>query len=127
MPKGLEKTIERWCVTPLKIAATGSFSPLLGRVPSDRIAVTANNPKALPAAITGRLVDGNYVVIARHSRDRSFVVLGENRTFVLVMAAGSIAGSFIGGLLLGLVPSPVLLSLLAVILVFSAIKVWKHK
>jgi uncharacterized protein len=54
-------------------------------------------------------------------------VLGENRTFVLVMAAGSIVGSFIGGLLLGLVPSPVLLPLLAVILVFSAIKVWKHK
>jgi uncharacterized protein len=39
----------------------------------------------------------------------------------------AIVGSFIGGLLLGLVPSPVLLPLLAVILVFSAIKVWKHK
>ena len=46
------------------------------------------------------------VGFARYSRDRSFVVLGENRGFVLVMAAGSIAGSFIGGLLLGLVPSP---------------------
>jgi hypothetical protein len=42
---------------------------------------------------------------------------GENRASVLVMATGSIVGSFIGGLLLGLVPSPVLLLLLGVTLV----------
>jgi len=67
------------------------------------------------------------VGFARYSRDRSFVVLGENRRFVLVMAAGSILGSFIGGRLLGLVPNSVLLPLLAVILVLSAFKVWRHK
>jgi uncharacterized membrane protein YfcA len=67
------------------------------------------------------------VGFARYSRDRSFVVLGENRRFVLVMAAGSILGSFIGGRLLGLVPNAVLLLLLAVILVLSALKGWKHK
>ena len=67
------------------------------------------------------------VGFARYSLDRSFIVLGENRSFVLVMAAGSILGTFIGGQLLGLVPSPVLLPLLAVILVLSAIKVWRHK
>jgi uncharacterized membrane protein YfcA len=67
------------------------------------------------------------VGFTRYSGDRSFVVLGENRRFVLVMAAGSILGSFIGGRLLGLVPNGVLLPLLAVILVLSALKVWKHK
>jgi uncharacterized protein len=67
------------------------------------------------------------VGFARYSRDRSFVVLGENRGFVLVMAAGSIVGSFIGGQLLGFVPPAVLLPLLAVILVLSAIKVWRHR
>lgn len=67
------------------------------------------------------------VGFARYSRDRSFVVLGQNPRFVLVMAAGSIVGSFIGGRLLGLVPTPVLLPLLAVILVLSAVKVWRHK
>lgn len=66
------------------------------------------------------------VGFARYSRDRSFVVLGENRRFVLVMAAGSIFGSFIGGRLLGLVPNAVLLPLLAIILVLSAVKVWRH-
>ena len=45
-----------------------------------------------------------------YSRDGRFVVLGENRRFVLVMAAGSIVGTFIGGRLLGFVPNAVLLS-----------------
>ncbi len=67
------------------------------------------------------------VGFARYSRDRSFVVLAENRRFVLVMAAGSILGSFVGGRLLGIVPNAVLLPSLAVILVLSALKVWKHK
>jgi uncharacterized membrane protein YfcA len=67
------------------------------------------------------------VGFARYSRDRSFVVLGENRRFVLVMAAGSICGSFVGARLLGLVPNAILLPLLAIILVLSAVKVWAHK
>lgn len=67
------------------------------------------------------------VGFARYSRDRSFVVLAENRRFVLVMAVGSILGTFIGGQLLGLVPNVVLLPLLAVILVLSAVKVWTHQ
>lgn len=67
------------------------------------------------------------VGFARYSRDRSFAVLSENIRFVLVMAAGSIVGSFIGSRLLGLVPNTVLLPLLAVILVLSAVKVWGHK
>ena len=66
------------------------------------------------------------VGFARYSRDRSFVVLGENRRFVLVMAAGSILGSFISGRLLAFVPSAILLPLLAIILVLSAAKVWRH-
>jgi uncharacterized protein len=66
------------------------------------------------------------VGFARYSRDRSFVVLGENGRFVLVMAAGSVVGSFIGAQLLGLLSSAVLLPLLAVILLVSAVKVWRH-
>jgi uncharacterized membrane protein YfcA len=43
------------------------------------------------------------------------------------MAVGSIIGTFIGGLLLGIVPNGLLLPLLAVILIVSAWKVWHHK
>lgn len=67
------------------------------------------------------------VGFTRYSRDSSFVVLGRNRVFLLVMAAGSIIGTYIGGRLLGLVPEIVLLPLLALILVISAAKVWRHK
>jgi uncharacterized membrane protein YfcA len=67
------------------------------------------------------------VGFARYSRDQSFSVLGRNKGFLLVMAAGSIAGTFIGGLLLGIVPSALLLPALAAILVISAVKVWRHK
>ena len=67
------------------------------------------------------------VGFARYSQDRSFVVLGENRGFVIVMALGSLVGSFIGGQLLGLVPTAILLPLLALILVLSAFKVWRHQ
>jgi hypothetical protein len=41
------------------------------------------------------------VAFARYSRVASFAVLRQQRAFVLAMAAGSIAGTVIGGLLLG--------------------------
>jgi uncharacterized protein len=67
------------------------------------------------------------VGFARYSRDSTFAVLARNRWFVIVMAAGSIAGSLIGALLLGIVPGFVLLPALAAILLVSAVKVWRHK
>jgi hypothetical protein len=60
------------------------------------------------------------------SRDQSFAVLGQNSGFLLVLATGSI-GTFIGGRLLGLVPTYFLLPLLAAALVMSAVKVWRHQ
>jgi uncharacterized membrane protein YfcA len=66
------------------------------------------------------------VGFTRYSQDQSFSVLGRNRIFLLVMAAGSIVGTFIGGQLLGLVPSVFLLPALAIILLISAVKVWRH-
>ena len=67
------------------------------------------------------------VAFARYSRDQSFTVLGKNRTFLFTMAAGSILGTFIGGRLLGIVPSTILLPGLAAILLISSVKVWRHK
>jgi uncharacterized membrane protein YfcA len=64
---------------------------------------------------------------ARYSRDGSFVVLRENRRFVVLMAAGSVAGALAGGLLVGVVPDDVLIPALAVILLVSAVKVWNHR
>lgn len=66
------------------------------------------------------------VGFTRYSRDQSFSVVGRNKTFLLIMAAGSIVGTFVGGLLLGVVPNGVLLPALAMILLISAVKVWRH-
>jgi uncharacterized protein len=67
------------------------------------------------------------VGFARYSRDQSFSVLRKNLTFILVIAAGSILGTFVGGMLLGLVPTAILIPLLAALLVLSAVKVWSHE
>ena len=85
----------------------------LERSGAERIAVQNPTLDLSPASID-----------ARHVPDVG--VLGENRSFLLVMAAGSILGALIGGQLLGLVPSGLLLPLLSAILLVSAVKVWRH-
>jgi uncharacterized membrane protein YfcA len=65
------------------------------------------------------------VGFARYSRVQSFQVLHQNWTFILVMAAGSVVGTFVGAGLLGFVPIYILLPLLASVLVISAVKVWR--
>lgn len=67
------------------------------------------------------------VGFARYSQDQSFSAIRRNSTFVLLMAAGSVVGTFLGGRLLGIIPAYLLLPLLAVILLVSAVKVWRHK
>lgn len=66
------------------------------------------------------------VAFARYSRDGSFAVLGTNLHFTAVMAAGSVTGAVLGGLLLGVFPDLVLIPALAVILLVSAVKVARH-
>lgn len=66
------------------------------------------------------------VAFLRYSRDQAFVVLGQNRAFVGAMAAGSVMGSVAGGLMLGVIPQSALVPLLTALLLFSAVKVWRH-
>lgn len=67
------------------------------------------------------------VGFARYSQDKSFTVLGRNAMFVVIMAVGSILGAFVGGMMLGVVPSAILLPALAAILLISSWKIWHHK
>ncbi|WP_336605644.1 hypothetical protein [Streptomyces sp. BA2] len=67
------------------------------------------------------------MAFARYSQDGSFVVLGTNRRFALVMVAGSIAGAVLGGLLLlGVFADLVLIPVLAVVLLDSAARLARH-
>ncbi|CUA94528.1 sulfite exporter TauE/SafE family protein [Pannonibacter indicus] len=63
---------------------------------------------------------------SRYSQDASFAAIRRNGKFVLIMAAGSVLGTFAGAQLLGIIPDHVLLPLLAAILLISAVKVWRH-
>lgn len=63
----------------------------------------------------------------RYSQDKSFDILKKNKDFVWTMAAGSIAGAWLGGMLLGVVPTHVLLPALALVLLWSSVKVWRHR
>jgi len=67
------------------------------------------------------------VALARYSRDGSFIVLSQHRRFVATMAVGSIIGTVIGGLLVGVVSDSVLIPALAALLLASAVKVWRHQ
>ncbi|MBK5959471.1 permease [Rhodoplanes elegans] len=82
-----------------------------------RLAGSLSLAVSLPTMIVG---------FTRYSRDSAFAVVARNRSFVLVMAIGSIVGTFVGGRLLGIVPDHVLLPILALILVVSSVKVWRH-
>jgi uncharacterized membrane protein YfcA len=62
---------------------------------------------------------------ARYSRDSSFAVLRTHQRFVWTMTAGSLLGSAAGGLMVGVVPTGVLLPALAVVLVASAARIWR--
>lgn len=66
------------------------------------------------------------VAFSRYSRDGSFAVVSKERFFIIVMAAGSVVGSWVGGKALGIIPSSILLPALSLILVLSAFKVWQH-
>jgi uncharacterized protein len=67
------------------------------------------------------------VALARYSRDGSFGVLRAHGRFAVAMTLGSVTGTVLGGLLLGVVPEVVLLPVLVVLLLLSAVKVWSHR
>jgi uncharacterized membrane protein YfcA len=82
-----------------------------------RLAGSLSLAISLPTMLTG---------FVRYSRDQTFPVVWRSRRFVLAMSSGSIVGAFLGGKLLGIVPSTMLLPTLALILVASAVKTWRE-
>lgn len=66
------------------------------------------------------------VGFTRFGRDNTLAVTRANLGFLAVTAAGSMVGAFIGGKLLGIVPDGLLLPLLGLILLSSAVAIWRH-
>lgn len=72
---------------------------------------------SLPTMIVG---------FARYSRSNAFSVLRQERLLFYWMAAGSVLGAAFGSLLLGLVPTKLLMILLGAILLVAAVKTFHH-
>lgn len=72
---------------------------------------------SLPTMIVG---------FARYARADAFSVLKRERPLMRSMAAGSVLGAALGGLLLGLVPTRQLMGLLGALLLVSAVKSFQH-
>ncbi len=66
------------------------------------------------------------VAFFRYSRDQAFSVVGQQPGFVGAMAGGSILGTLLGALLLGVISEAVLVPVIVALLLFSAVKVWRH-
>lgn len=72
---------------------------------------------SLPTMIVG---------FARYTSSNAFAVLRQERPLFFSMAAGSIVGAGVGGLLLGVIPTQVLIAGLGIILLISAMKIFRH-
>lgn len=62
----------------------------------------------------------------RYTRSNAFSVLRAERGLFVWMLASSILGAALGALLLGAVPSQLLMALLGIILLVSAFKTFQH-
>lgn len=65
--------------------------------------------------------------LIRYKKDNSFKIVYSNKSFILIMALGSILEVFIGGLMVGLISENILIPMLCLILLISSYKIWLHK
>ena len=120
-----------WIVGAIAGFAIGIVASLLGVAGGELLIPTLVLLFGIDVKLAGSLslavsLPTMFVGFARYSRDRSFAVLVQQRGFVGWIALGSILGTLIGALLLGYVSANVLTPALAVILLVSAGKVWRH-
>lgn len=120
-----------WIVGAVAGLAIGIVASLLGVAGGELLIPTLVLLFAVEIKLAGSLslavsLPTMLVGFARYSRDQSFTVLARHRGVLILMAAGSIAGTFIGAYLLGFTSGSLLYPLLALILALSALKVWRH-
>ncbi|RYU60552.1 sulfite exporter TauE/SafE family protein [Methylolobus aquaticus] len=109
----------------------GAVAALLGVAGGELLIPTIVLLYALDIKLVGSLslaisLPTMLVGFARYSSAQAFSVLREERRLLLWMAAGSVVGVGLGGLLLGTVPAKSLTALLGLILLISAVKTFQH-
>lgn len=109
----------------------GFFASLLGVAGGELLIPTITLLFGLDLKLAGSLslmvsLPTMLVGFARYSQDQSFSIIKNKLEFVVLMAIGSVVGAYIGSLLLGFIPTELLLPMLAIIILISSVKVWKH-
>jgi uncharacterized membrane protein YfcA len=109
----------------------GAVAALLGVAGGELIIPTLVLLFGLDIKIAGSLslcisLPTMLTAFARYSQSGAINLFRKESKFLLFMAVGSIIGSAIGGKLVGLIPSNILVLILGIILFTSAIKTFKH-
>ena len=123
--------LARWVAGLFAGLCIGVVAALMGVAGGELLIPTIVLLYAIDIKIAGSLslavsLPTMLVAFARYSRDRGFAVLRDNTRFLLVMSLGSVIGTVVGGMLLGVVPSRALIPALVLLLVVSAVRVWRH-
>ena len=131
----LAQILSPWGHAALGIAAglvIGLFAAVMGVAGGELLIPTIVLLWGLDLKLAGSLsllvsLPTMIVGFARYRESAAFAVLRTHRALLLSMAAGSLLGALLGGLLLGVVPTDGLGLLLALILAVSAWKVFRHR
>lgn len=123
---------------PLRLAAgliagfgIGMVAALLGVAGGELLIPTIMLLYGLDIKLAGSLsltvsLPTMLVGFARYTRSDAFAILRHEQTLFRWMVLGSILGAALGGLLLGLMPTGLLMTLLGFVLLISSIKTFQH-
>lgn len=131
----LQQLLSPWGHALLGIAAglvIGMFAAVMGVAGGELLIPTIVLLWGVDLKLAGSLsllisLPTMVVGFVRYRESAAFAVLRTHRALLLAMAAGSLVGAALGGLLLGVVPTDGLGLLLALILAISAWKVFRHR
>lgn len=124
--------LARWVVGTLAGFGIGVVAALLGVAGGELLIPTIVLLYGADIKLAGSLslvvsLPTMLVGFARYRESAAFGVLASERNLFYAMALGSIAGSAVGALMLGLVPAEGLSTVLGAILLISAVKVFRHQ
>jgi len=127
----LDAGLLRWVVGLIAGFGIGVAAALLGVAGGELLIPTIVLLYGLDIKLAGSLsltvsLPTMIVGFARYTRSDAFAVLRHEQSLFRWMVAGSILGAAVGGLLLGLMPTNVLMTVLGLILLISAVKTFQH-
>lgn len=122
----------QWLFGLLAGFGIGIVAALLGVAGGELLIPTIVLPYGLDIKLAGSLsltvsLPTMIVGFARYSQSDAFAILRHEQALFRWMVASSILGAAVGGLLVGLMSTSLLMTLLGAILLISAIKTFKHK